>query len=117
MNTEGNIELEEMGINFDTEAYNSAEVEYIRQSINYLNNNSSLVYSDNSALRNNRNDINTSTPVHGTVYSASESAEHNEEFEDATERNWEIDLIEEVRKYPCIWDTRSRSFKETPKKK
>ena len=48
--TEGNIELEEMGINFDTEAYNSAEDEYIRQSRNYLNNNSSLVYRDNSVL-------------------------------------------------------------------
>jgi len=26
-------------------------------------------------------------------------------------------LIEEVRKYPCLWDVKARSFKETPKKK
>ena len=25
-------------------------------------------------------------------------------------------LIEEVRQYPCLWDTHCRSFKETPKK-
>ena len=26
-------------------------------------------------------------------------------------------IIEEVKKYPCLWDVKVRSFKETPKKK
>ena len=31
-------------------------------------------------------------------------------------KNWEIDLIEEVRSYECLWNTKCRAFKETPKK-
>lgn len=26
--------------------------------------------------------------------------------------SWEVSLIEEVRRYDCIWNTRSRAFKE-----
>ena len=32
-------------------------------------------------------------------------------------KNWEIDLIEEVRRYDCLWNVKCRAFKETPQKK
>ena len=35
---------------------------------------------------------------------------------DPPSKNWEVDLIEEVRSYDCLWNTTCRAFKETPKK-
>ena len=30
--------------------------------------------------------------------------------------DWQLSLIEEVKTFPCIWNTKSRGFKETPGK-
>ena len=78
--------------NFNTQAYNAAEDAMITANRNYLS------VSDNSALRS----------------SNSETSEH-EASSSSTGRCWEVELIEEVRSYPCLWNTTSRSFKETPK--
>ena len=33
-----------------------------------------------------------------------------------TNKNLEAHLIEEMRKFPCLWDTKIRAYKETPLK-
>jgi hypothetical protein len=33
-----------------------------------------------------------------------------------TSKNLEAHLIEEVRRFPCLWDTTTRAYKETPLK-
>ena len=35
---------------------------------------------------------------------------------DPHSENWEVDQIEEVRSYDCLWNTTCRAFRETPKK-
>ena len=78
---------------FDTQAYNSSEDAMITNNRNYF-----LAISDNSALR-----------------SSNQQTSENETSTN-TKKSWEVELIDEVRSYPCLWDTTSRSFKETPKK-
>lgn len=34
-----------------------------------------------------------------------------------TQEVYQMSLIEEVRKYPCVWDTRTRAFKNSVMKK
>ena len=52
-------------------------------------------------------------------YAPSPQQEHSQ-IGDESEQvvgDFKVNLVEEVKKYPCLWDVRARSFKETPKKK
>ena len=86
---------------FNTAQYNSEENAFINANQIYLQDaRRELLVSDSSDIQ---------------------QEQHQEEVAARQEQhppseNWEVDLIEEVRSYNCLWNTTCRAFKETPKK-
>ena len=93
---------EEVEENFNTDHYNSIEDSFIYNNRLYLQESRrrALVVSDNSEIQEH--------DATGHQFQLQEVQHHS--------KNWEVDLIEEVRNYDCLWNTTSRAFKETPKK-
>ena len=86
---------------FNTEQYDSEENSFIISNQRYLikEQEKSLIVSDGSSIQEKRlPPLQQQHPLH------------------IQQHNWEIDLIEEVRSYECLWNTKCRAFKETPKK-
>ena len=49
-------------------------------------------------------------------HSHQEDTVQDQEEERTPLKNWEVDLIEEVRSHECLWNVKCRAYKETPKK-
>ena len=86
--------------NVFTDEYNASEDALTQANRGVIMQNSLLRVSDISVLHASGND----------------GVEESSRAEIAAEKDWQVDLINLVHNYPCIWNTTARSFKETPKK-
>ena len=85
---------------------NERENQYIQQSRHYYQTLLNSQTIDSSDLNQNNQDFQIQE----------EEGEAEDQENQLRARDWQGDLIEEVRTYECVWNTRSKSFKDRFKK-
>ena len=102
-------------INYDSDDYfdEDAENSYIAQGQSMLNELRST--SSQQQQQPSQQQQQPSQQEHPHQQQSQQVQDH--ERTSGSAKNWEIDLIEEVRRYDCLWNVKCRAFKETPQKK
>ena len=107
---------------FNTQNFNNRENEEMQNSLMLL---SSIIQREPIPNLDPNFSINSLTQNHPVslakssfTTSTNEYEKQNENFPQLTitEGEWQVNLIEEVRNYPCLWNTKSRTFKESNRK-